>query len=123
MFSILPSYGHSFVCCRWITSSTERHSPSTATTTLKLWRSTPRRSARSLVQPRRRKKKITVKIRPVSPTLTLADATRAFMLEGPRKKSKKKVAASDLARDGSAFDAFAAFETPESGAEASPATS
>jgi hypothetical protein len=68
------------------------------------------------------KKKITVKIRPVSPTLTLADATRAFMLEGPRKKSKKKVAASDLARDESAFDAFAAFETPESGAEASPAT-
>jgi hypothetical protein len=69
------------------------------------------------------KKKITVKIRPISPTLTLADATRAFMLEGPRKKSKKKVAASNLARNESAFDAFAEFESPESGAEASLAAS
>jgi hypothetical protein len=49
------------------------------------------------------KRKITVKIRPVSSTLTLVDATRAFMLEGPRKKSKKKLAACDLARDESAF--------------------
>jgi hypothetical protein len=64
-----------------------------------------------------------VKIRPASPTLTLADATRAFMLEGPRKKSKKKVTAGELARDEFAFDAFAEFETPESGAEASLATS
>jgi hypothetical protein len=57
------------------------------------------------------KKKVTVKIRPISSTLTLADATRAFMLEGPRKNSKKKVTASDHARDESAFDAFPGFET------------
>jgi hypothetical protein len=69
------------------------------------------------------KKKVTVRIRPVSSTLTPAVATRAFMLEGPRKKSKKKVTASDLARDESAFHAFSEFETPKSGAEASPATS
>jgi cobalamin-dependent methionine synthase I len=43
------------------------------------------------------KKKVTVKIRPVSSWLTLADATRAF-------------------------HALSEFETPESGAEASPAT-
>ena len=46
-----------------------------------------------------------------------------FHVGGSRKKSKKKVTAGELAKDESAFDAFAEFETPESGAEASPATS
>jgi hypothetical protein len=72
---------------------------------------------------KKEKKKLTVKIRPVSSTVTLTDATRAFMLEAPRKKSKKKVTASKLARNETAFHAFSEFETPESSAEASSATS
>jgi hypothetical protein len=46
-----------------------------------------------------------------------------FHVGGSPEEEQKKVTGGKLVRDDSVFDAFAEFETPESGAEASPATS